>query len=53
MPRWLQNLSPFEHSPVPLGSSTDWSGAVWLGGIAVGAALAALVLIRFRELRTS
>lgn len=51
LPTWIRDLSPFEHSPVPAGSSTDWSGGTWMLGIAVAAGIAALLAIRRRELR--
>ncbi|HKU11769.1 MAG TPA: hypothetical protein VJQ61_11165 [Sinomonas sp.] len=38
----IVDLSPFTHTPVVTGSSTDWSGGFWMLGIA--AALAALTL---------
>lgn len=53
MPEWLRNLSPFTHSPVPIGTSTDWSGGIWMLCIAVVLALAATATMTRRELNTA
>ncbi|MDQ1581380.1 MAG: polyether ionophore transport system permease protein [Microbacteriaceae bacterium] len=53
LPEWARNISPFTHSPVPLGTSTDWSGGVWMLGIAVVAGILASVAVRRRELGTA
>jgi ABC-2 type transport system permease protein len=53
LPEWVRNISPFTHSPVPIGTSTDWSGGVWMLGIAVSAGILASVAVRRRELGTA
>ena len=53
LPDWVRNISPFTHSPVPVGTSTDWSGGVWMLGIAVVAAVLAAVGMRRRELSST
>ena len=50
-PQWLRDVSPFSHTPVAVGTSTDWSGGAWLTVAAAAAASVALVLMRRRELR--
>ncbi|MFB2596542.1 ABC transporter permease [Herbiconiux sp. P17] len=53
MPDWLRDVSPFTHTPVITGATTDWSGAVWMAAIAVVAVGASVVLMRRRELSTA
>ncbi|MDQ1586876.1 MAG: polyether ionophore transport system permease protein [Microbacteriaceae bacterium] len=53
LPDWARNISPFTHSPVPIGTSTNWSGGVWMLGIAVVAGILASVAVRRRELGTA
>jgi ABC-2 type transport system permease protein len=53
LPEWVRNISPFTHSPVPIGTSTDWSGGVWMLGIAIVAGILASVAVRRRELGTA
>jgi ABC-2 type transport system permease protein len=45
----LRNLSPFSHTPVPNGTTTDWSGAWWMLAIAVAATAVAMAAMRRRE----
>ncbi len=45
----IRDVSPFAHTPVPNGSTTDWSGAWWMVTIAVLAGVAATVGMRRRE----
>ena len=49
----IRDLSPFTHTPVPNGTTTDWSGASWMLAIAVVAAVVALVGMRRRETGTA
>jgi ABC-2 type transport system permease protein len=49
MPEWLRDVSPFTHTPVVTGATTDWSGGLWLAAIAVVAVGASVVLMRRRE----
>jgi ABC-2 type transport system permease protein len=53
MPEWIRDLSPFTHSPVPVGTSTDWSGGVWMLCIAVVIAVLATAGMKRRELNTA
>jgi ABC-2 type transport system permease protein len=53
LPRWVQDISPFVHTPVPLGSQPDWSGGIWMLLISIVVAAAAILLIRQRDLRTN
>ncbi|HEU4666761.1 MAG TPA: ABC transporter permease subunit [Arthrobacter sp.] len=48
----LRDISPFSHTPVPSGSTTDWSGAWWMLGIAVVTAAVAAAAMRRRETGT-
>lgn len=50
LPDWMHDLSPFAHSPVPVGDDVDWSGGVWMIAIAVAGAAVAVVAMRRREL---
>lgn len=49
----IRDLSPFTHTPVPGGPTTDWSGAWWMLGIAVVTAAVAVVAMRHRETGTA
>lgn len=49
----IRDLSPFTHTPVPSGSTTDWSGAWWMLAIAVVAGAAAVIGMRRRETGTA
>ncbi|GAA0997510.1 ABC transporter permease [Subtercola frigoramans] len=51
LPEWLRNTSPFTHTPVTTGSNTDWTGGIWMLVLSLLAALAALALMRRRELQ--
>ncbi|QWT23840.1 ABC transporter permease subunit [Subtercola sp. PAMC28395] len=51
LPEWLRNTSPFTHTPVTTGSTTDWTGGVWMLALSLLSALAALALMRRRELQ--
>ncbi|MCS5718066.1 hypothetical protein N1027_07930 [Herbiconiux sp. CPCC 205763] len=53
LPEWLRDVSPFTHTPVITGSTTDWSGGVWMAVVAVAAVAASVVLMRRRELSTA
>jgi ABC-2 type transport system permease protein len=45
----VRDLSPFSHTPVPGGTTTDWSGAWWMLAIAVVATAVAMAAMRRRE----
>ncbi len=49
----IRSISPFSHTPVPNGSTTDWSGAWWMLAIAVLAAVVAVIGMRRRETGTA
>lgn len=49
----IRDLSPFTHTPVPNGSTTDWSGAWWMLAIAVVAGAVAVIGMRRRETGTA
>ena len=51
--RSIRDLSPFTHTPVPSGTTTDWSGAWWMLAIAVLAVAVAMVGMRRRETGTA
>lgn len=53
LPEWIRDLSPFTHSPVPIGTSTDWSGGVWMLCIAIVVAILATMGMKRRELNTA
>ncbi|WP_284752211.1 hypothetical protein [Arthrobacter sp. efr-133-R2A-120] len=53
MPEWMRDISPFTHSPVPIGTSTDWSGGIWMLCIAVVVAILATIGMKQRELTTA
>ncbi|MDF2575531.1 MAG: polyketide antibiotic transporter, partial [Agromyces sp.] len=50
LPEWVHDLSPFAHSPVPIGDDVDWTGGVWMLAIAAIAIGVAIVAMRRREL---
>lgn len=50
LPDWLVNISPFSHSPIPVGNTVDWSGGVVMLGVAALAAALAVASMRRREL---
>lgn len=50
LPEWLHDLSPFSHSPVPLGGEVDWTGGFWMLAIAAVGIAGAIVGMRRREL---
>lgn len=49
----VRDISPFSHTPVPNGTTTDWSGAWWMLAIAVLAAVVAVMGMRRRETGTA
>ncbi|UEL27723.1 ABC transporter permease [Pseudarthrobacter sp. L1SW] len=49
----IRDLSPFSHTPVPSGPTTDWSGAWWMLAIAVATAALAAAAMRRRETGTA
>ncbi|HBH59129.1 MAG TPA: hypothetical protein DDY41_13575 [Arthrobacter bacterium] len=49
----VRNISPFSHTPVPQGTTTDWSGAWWMLAIAVLTGAVAMVVMRRRETGTA
>ncbi|WP_258229132.1 ABC transporter permease [Arthrobacter sp. HMWF013] len=49
----IRDLSPFTHTPVPSGTTTDWSGAWWMLAIAGVAVAVAMVGMRRRETGTA
>jgi len=51
-PKWLVNVSPFTHAPVPVGDSVDWTGGLWMIGIGLVTAALAVASMRRRELVT-
>ena len=52
VPKWLVNVSPFTHAPVPVGDSVDWTGGLWMIGIGLVTAALAVASMRRRELVT-
>ncbi len=50
LPEWLHDLSPFAHSPVPIGDEVDWTGGTWMLVIAVAAGAVAVFTMREREI---
>ena len=50
LPDWLRNISPFTHTPVTTGSTTDWSGGVWMLVVALALVGASVLFVRRREL---
>ena len=52
LPDWVHDLSPFAHSPVPIGDDVDWTGGVWMVAIGLAAIALSIVLMRRRELAT-
>jgi len=53
LPQWMRNISPFTHTPVAVAGTTDWSGGVWMLGIAAVALVVAVAGMRRRSLRPS
>ena len=49
----IRNISPFSHTPVPNGTTTNWSGAWWMLAIAVVTGAVAVVVMRRRETGTA
>jgi len=52
LPDWVHDLSPFAHSPVPIGDDVDWAGGAWMVAIGLAAIALSIVLMRRRELAT-
>lgn len=52
LPEWAENLSPFSHTPVALGTEVDWSGGFVMLALAVAAGAAASVLLNRRDIAT-
>ncbi|WP_438856062.1 ABC transporter permease [Agromyces sp. M3QZ16-3] len=52
LPEWMHDLSPFAHSPLPVGGEVDWTGGFWMLGIAAAAVALAVVAMGRRELTT-
>lgn len=52
LPDWVRDLSPFAHSPVPIGDDVDWTGGVWMIAIGLVAIAVAIVAMRRREVVT-
>jgi ABC-2 type transport system permease protein len=50
LPEWAENLSPFSHTPIALGSETDWSGGFVMLALAVATGVAASVLLERRDI---
>lgn len=50
LPNWVRDLSPFSHSPTLIGGTSDWSGGLWMLGIAAAAAIVASASMRRHEL---
>ncbi|WP_448002583.1 ABC transporter permease [Agromyces bauzanensis] len=50
LPDWVHDLSPFAHSPLPVGDDVDWTGGVWMIAIGAAAVGVAIVAMRRREL---
>ncbi|HKH08452.1 MAG TPA: hypothetical protein VKA62_05820, partial [Agromyces sp.] len=53
LPDWVHDLSPFAHSPVPIGDDVAWTGGAWMIAIGVGTIALSIVLMRRRELATA
>jgi ABC-2 type transport system permease protein len=50
LPDWVRDISPSTHTPaVPL-AGVDWSGAWWMLGIAIAAAVIGAVVLRRRDI---
>ncbi|WP_448808384.1 ABC transporter permease [Agromyces bauzanensis] len=52
LPDWVRDLSPFAHSPLPIGDDIDWTGGVWMIAIGLVAISVAIVAMRRREVVT-
>jgi ABC-2 type transport system permease protein len=50
LPGWVQDLSPFSHTPVVAAADVDWSGAWWMPALAVLLVVVAAAGIRRRDL---
>ena len=51
LPEWVRNVSPFTHTPLVVGTETDWTGGLWMLGVAVAACAIAVVGMRRRDIR--
>ncbi|MHA7181705.1 hypothetical protein ACX80J_16485 [Arthrobacter sp. MDB2-24] len=49
----VRHISPFSRTPVPNGTTRDWTGAWWMLDIAVLAALTALLGMKRRAITTA
>ncbi|MRG59645.1 polyketide antibiotic transporter [Agromyces sp. CFH 90414] len=49
-PEWMADLSPFTHSPIPIGDDIDWTGGFWMLGLAAAGSVVAVWSMRRREL---
>lgn len=49
----VRDLSPFSHTPVSSPTGTDWTGGLWMLGIAAVLAVVAIVGMRRREVGTA
>ncbi|MCP2032898.1 ABC-2 type transport system permease protein [Okibacterium sp. HSC-33S16] len=50
LPEWAENLSPFSHTPVALGTEVDWSGGFVMIALALVAGVGASVLLERRDI---
>lgn len=50
LPRWVREIAPTAHTPVPPMSSADWSGTWWLVAVAVVAFVVAGIVFTKRGL---
>jgi ABC-2 type transport system permease protein len=53
LPEWAENVSPFSHTPVALGSNPDWTGGFVMLGLALLAGVAASALLERRDIAAS
>lgn len=53
LPEWAENLSPFSHTPVMMGSETDWTGGFVMLALACMTCVAASVLLERRDIAAS
>ena len=53
LPEWAQDLSPFSHTPVVIGSDTDWSGGFAMLGLALITGVVASVLLERRDIASA
>ncbi|MFT2817109.1 ABC transporter permease [Leifsonia sp. A12D58] len=51
LPEWLRNVSPFTHTPLVVGTDTDWTGGLWMLAVALVACAIAVVGMRRRDIR--